>query len=228
MQNKHFTKQSGFTLIELLVVIVIVGLLSAVATTSYLNAQKRARDNTRKTDLHAIATAVESYYAVKKSFPGGISSTVSAPASLVNCENTDAQKNFFYYYFPLTTATGCNQRTTTYPSGATTSDFAPFPNWIPGLSEYINPIPVDKYYQGSNGGATSAYSPVESATEATATTKTNTYVYRHLNGGYAIYTRLENPDVNEANIVSGTTITDQPTLGSSWSITGKNVYMLRK
>ena len=54
----------GFTLIELMVVIVIIGLLSSLATTSYLRAQTSARDNTRKTDISALSAAIETYYAL--------------------------------------------------------------------------------------------------------------------------------------------------------------------
>ena len=51
----------GFTLIELLVVIAIIGLLATLAVVSLNSARTRARDAKRKSDLNAIATAMELY-----------------------------------------------------------------------------------------------------------------------------------------------------------------------
>ncbi|HNV97314.1 MAG TPA: type II secretion system protein [bacterium] len=56
MRNKK-----GFTLIELLVVIAIIGLLSTLAVVSLNGARQKARDAVRKSDLNAIATAMELY-----------------------------------------------------------------------------------------------------------------------------------------------------------------------
>lgn len=54
--------QKGFTLIELLVVIAIIGLLATLAVVSLRNAQQRARDTKRVSDISAIETAVELFY----------------------------------------------------------------------------------------------------------------------------------------------------------------------
>lgn len=51
--------KKGFTLIELLVVIGIISVLVGMATFSFTNAQKKARDVKRKTDLRQIASAIE-------------------------------------------------------------------------------------------------------------------------------------------------------------------------
>ncbi|OGY84436.1 MAG: hypothetical protein A3F54_00665 [Candidatus Kerfeldbacteria bacterium RIFCSPHIGHO2_12_FULL_48_17] len=53
--------EKGFTLIELLVVIAIIGLLATLAIVSLRNAQQRARDTKRITDVKSIQTAVELY-----------------------------------------------------------------------------------------------------------------------------------------------------------------------
>lgn len=59
---KKIPGHKGFTLIELLVVISIIGVLSTVAMTSLNSARKRTRDAVRKSDLHQIKVALESYY----------------------------------------------------------------------------------------------------------------------------------------------------------------------
>lgn len=47
----------AFTLIELLIVIAIIGILATVIIVSYMNAQVKSRDNKRRADVQAIASA---------------------------------------------------------------------------------------------------------------------------------------------------------------------------
>jgi prepilin-type N-terminal cleavage/methylation domain-containing protein len=61
IKNQKSKIKNGFTLIELLVVISIVGILAAIATTSYSSAQKQARDTTRKSDLAQYRTSLEGF-----------------------------------------------------------------------------------------------------------------------------------------------------------------------
>lgn len=61
-------KKSGFTLVELLVVISIIAVLSMVGITLYSGVQKNARDARRKTDIDAIANAMETNFG--KTTPG--------------------------------------------------------------------------------------------------------------------------------------------------------------
>ena len=53
---------SAFTLVELLIVIAIIGILTAVASLSYTNIEKRGRDAQRKNDLNQIKVALSTYY----------------------------------------------------------------------------------------------------------------------------------------------------------------------
>lgn len=59
----------GFTLIELLVVMAILGILATVAIASFTSSQMKARDAQRKSDLRAVAGAVELFYNDYGSYP---------------------------------------------------------------------------------------------------------------------------------------------------------------
>ena len=54
----------AFTIVELIITITIMGVLMILAVVSINATQVRARDDERKTDIEAIATALESYYNV--------------------------------------------------------------------------------------------------------------------------------------------------------------------
>jgi len=73
---KLMKRRFGFTLLELLIVIAIIGVLVAIGTASYSNAQKKSRDARRQGDMKAIQNAFEQYYSVSSgSYPA------SCPAS---------------------------------------------------------------------------------------------------------------------------------------------------
>jgi prepilin-type N-terminal cleavage/methylation domain-containing protein len=62
----------GFTLIELLVVIAIIGILSAVVLASLSTARLTAKDAQIKENMHALRTALQSYYITNGSMPANI------------------------------------------------------------------------------------------------------------------------------------------------------------
>jgi prepilin-type N-terminal cleavage/methylation domain-containing protein len=65
-------KNKGFTLIELLVVISIMSILTVITVAQFTNAQKKARDVSRKGDLSALSKALLAYYADYGIFPSTI------------------------------------------------------------------------------------------------------------------------------------------------------------
>lgn len=67
--KRMFSSSKGFTLIELLVVIAIIGLLASTVFASLGSARGKARDARRLSDLKAVQTALELYYASNGAYP---------------------------------------------------------------------------------------------------------------------------------------------------------------
>lgn len=62
-------KQSGFTIVELLIVIVVIGILAAIVITTFTGVQKKGRDADRKSDINAIYSQAEVYFAQNSKYP---------------------------------------------------------------------------------------------------------------------------------------------------------------
>jgi prepilin-type N-terminal cleavage/methylation domain-containing protein len=67
--------KSGFTIVELIIVIVIIAILATITIVAYAGVQGRARDDRRKTDVAAIAKAMEIYYDDNGRYPAVSGST---------------------------------------------------------------------------------------------------------------------------------------------------------
>lgn len=245
-------KNRAFTLIELLVSITIIALLTSVATASFLTAQKHSRDSARKASVNNISSAVEAYYMVNKKFPGMINLAdlnltpvaqntylSTTRTAYIDCQTligtTTALNYFLYYYKPKSDCSNydtlASQRVNTpYYSQA---DYAPDPNWIPGLGPFINPIPIETKFQG-NALNTAILDPI-----VNANTTTSTILYRKLSGGYMIYSKLESSDdadldknidfkSNPSIFIGGAYLPVITVLGTGMYSNPNNLYIVRK
>ena len=61
--RKLHTRRGGFTLIELMIVVAIIGILAAIAIPNFLKFQLRSKTGEAKTNLAAMRTAEEGYFA---------------------------------------------------------------------------------------------------------------------------------------------------------------------
>jgi len=78
VQIKKMKKRKAFSLFELLVSISIIAILTAVASMSYGEAQKKARDSRRVEDVNNIQKAAEMYYSQNNySYPSQAQLTAS-------------------------------------------------------------------------------------------------------------------------------------------------------
>jgi prepilin-type N-terminal cleavage/methylation domain-containing protein len=62
-------KESGFTIVELLIVIVVIGILAALVITTFNGIQQKGRDTERETDIKALHSQLEAYYAQNGRYP---------------------------------------------------------------------------------------------------------------------------------------------------------------
>jgi len=73
--------RGAFTLIELLIVVTIIAILAAIALPNFLEAQTRSKVARVKADMHALATAIESYRVDGNHYPYRQNETANPPTS---------------------------------------------------------------------------------------------------------------------------------------------------
>jgi type IV pilus assembly protein PilA len=79
--RKLHTRKGGFTLIELMIVVAIIGILAAIAIPNFLQFQLRSKTGEAKTNLAAIRTAEEGYFAEFNNYVPAASTPGVAPTA---------------------------------------------------------------------------------------------------------------------------------------------------
>ena len=67
-QRRH-ADERGFTLIELMIVVAIIAILAGILVPNFVNARAQAQTSACESNLRAIATAMELYYADNQRYP---------------------------------------------------------------------------------------------------------------------------------------------------------------
>jgi prepilin-type N-terminal cleavage/methylation domain-containing protein len=62
-------KSKGFTIVELLIVIVVIGILATLVIVTFTGIQQKARNSQRQTDINALDSHVEAFYAQNGAYP---------------------------------------------------------------------------------------------------------------------------------------------------------------
>ncbi len=89
-------RRGGFTLIELMIVVAIIGILAAIAIPNFVRFQLRAKSSEGKTNLAAIRTAEESYFAEFGNYvaatgsPNALNTPPSAKQDFTNTDGVGA------------------------------------------------------------------------------------------------------------------------------------------
>ena len=68
MTDRHVGER-GFTLIELMIVVAIIAILAGILLPNFVNARAQAQTSACESNLRAIATAMELYYADHQRYP---------------------------------------------------------------------------------------------------------------------------------------------------------------
>src|SRR5438552_5609748 len=68
---RRLRNERGFTLIELLIVVAIIAILAAILIPNFLRARAQSQFAASKGNLKNLATALESYFVDKASYPAG-------------------------------------------------------------------------------------------------------------------------------------------------------------
>jgi len=62
-------RSKGFTIVELLIVIVVIAILATLVIVTFTGIQQKARDSQRQTDINALDSHIEAYYAQHGNYP---------------------------------------------------------------------------------------------------------------------------------------------------------------
>lgn len=140
--------KKGFTLIELLVVIAIIGILASIMVVSLTNAQKKARDAKRQSELNQLRTALTLYSddSSTQDYPTveGNSDDTTIQGSIFNsdCSTTNAAYNPICSEYMATSLTTVGSLPYNYAyTVATATEPAKYVAWV-----VLEAPPVPSYY----------------------------------------------------------------------------------
>jgi len=155
---KLHTRKGGFTLIELMIVVAIIGILAAIAIPNFLQFQLRSKTGEAKTNLAAIRTAEEGYFAefnnyvAAASTPGaalGANKRTWSGGGILQFDQLGwSPEGEVFYNYAVTALTGASSYTIDaqgdLDANATTSDYAyvhPSPGAAAGLPGALGVCP---------------------------------------------------------------------------------------
>jgi type II secretion system protein G len=108
-------RYSGFTIVELAVVIMVIGILAAVGTASYLSYLDRTDAEGTKADLQQVAMKLESYKAANGDYPAN-------EATLGGFPKSAADRTYTYKKTPGQYCVGTVTKRGSKPFRVTSSD----------------------------------------------------------------------------------------------------------
>ena len=83
-RTEHRDAESGFTLIELMIVVAIIAILAGILIPNFVNARAQAQTAACESNIRAIATALELYYADNQVYPTAAAASVQPSLLTVN------------------------------------------------------------------------------------------------------------------------------------------------
>ena len=148
------TSRDGFTLIELMIVVAIIGILAAIAIPNFARFQLRSKTAEAKTNLAAIRTAEEGYFAEFGRYvpagaqPGGSASAQKQAWPIGGAPGFDtigwAPEGEVYYLYAINVGAGATEwaagtRGDLDGDGANYSQFG-YVHPVPGAAVMSNPV----------------------------------------------------------------------------------------
>src|SRR6266571_988281 len=109
LRKRVVRDERGFTLIELLIVMVILGILTVVATPTYLALKNKAKD-----DLATVIPSIEQYFSDNNTYVG-----MTLAGLQTSYDPSLKTGNFLLPSADLTQSTYCIQTNTSGPDGLT-------------------------------------------------------------------------------------------------------------
>jgi len=99
---RRLRNERGFTLIELLIVVAIIAILAAILIPNFLRARAQSQFAASKGNLKNLATALESYFVDRGSYPAALIDLAAGQAYLRAVPN-DPCSNTAYTYTAIGT-----------------------------------------------------------------------------------------------------------------------------